>query len=242
MPHTFATYTEIALKAFEFNPRHHDTVNKKKEILNAVSISHGGEPTTALAFGFSPWLLTGQIKNLFVTEITDSIKTFLDNYGVKYTYVDSTELSGNQQWDWVLAGDEYFTFAEDEEEQRKKVQRLSGLTKKILVTTLRDYKNQDYRDREFSHPIAVRNNEKYKLFLEFNDYGYKERDSWKSNIYELDGANAEVYGYFPRRSMYFKQLAKFTMDNGGLNYLIHKNLMYKSLIKKNYEHVISISF
>jgi len=242
MPHSFATYTEIALRAFEFNPRHQDTVLKKKEIIEAVAKSHGGEPETTLAFGFSPWLLTGQHKNLFVTEITDSIQAYLDKQGVKYTYVDSSELNGGQQWDWVLAGDEYFTFADDEEQQRKKVQHVSSLTKKILVTTLRDYKNQDYRDREFSHPIAVRNNDEYKLFLEFNDYAYKERDTWKSYVYELEGDTAKVFGYFARRSMYFKQLAKFTMDNGGLNYLIHKNLMYKSLMKKNYEHVISISF
>jgi len=242
MPHTFATYTDIALKAFQFNPRHHDTVNKKKEILTSVAKSHGGEPTSTLAFGFSPWLLTGQLNNLYVTEITDSIKSYLNDQNIKYTYVHEDELAGSQQFDWVLAGDEYFTFADSEDDQKKKVTRLSSLTKKILVTTLRDYKNQDYKDREFSHPLAVRNNEAYKLFLEFNDYGYKERDQWKSTVYELDGTSAEVYGYFARRSMYFKQLAKFTMDNGGLNYLIHKNLMYKSLIKKNYEHVISVSF
>ena len=242
MPHTFATYTELALSAFKFNPRHNDTINKKKEILDSVVKSHHGIPETTLAFGFSPWLLTGTHTNLFVTEITDSIKDYLDQQDVKYTYIPSEELGVTQQFDMVLAGDEYSTFAKDEEDQKHKVQRLSGLTKKVLLTTLRDYKNQDFRDREFSHPIAVRNSEKYKLFLEFNDYGYKERDSWKSTVYELGDATAEVHGHFQRRSMYFKQLAKFTMDNGGLNYLVHRNLMYKSLIKKNYEHVISISY
>lgn len=242
MPLTFATYTEIALNAFKFNPRHNDTISKKKDILDSVAKSHGAVPDTTLAFGFSPWLLTGAHKNLFVTEITDSIKDYLAQQDVKYTYIASEDLTVTQQFDWVLAGDEYFTFAKDEEEQRHKVQRLSGLTKKVLLTTLRDYKNQDYRDREFSHPIAVRDNEKYKLFLEFNDYGYKERESWKSNVYELASNTTKVYGEFLRRSMYFKQLAKFTMDGGALNYLVHKNLMYKSLIKKNYEHVISVSF
>jgi len=42
--------------------------------------------------------------------------------------------------------------------------------------------------------------------------------------------------------MFFKQLAKFSIDAGAVNFLVHKNLMYKSLIKKNYEHVVSIQF
>jgi hypothetical protein len=42
--------------------------------------------------------------------------------------------------------------------------------------------------------------------------------------------------------MYFKQLAKFSMDAGASDFIVHKNLMYKSVIRKNYEHVISIRF
>ena len=37
-------------------------------------------------------------------------------------------------------------------------------------------------------------------------------------------------------------MAKFSIDAGANNFYVHKNLMYKSLIKKNYEHVITISF
>jgi hypothetical protein len=52
----------------------------------------------------------------------------------------------------------------------------------------------------------------------------------------------EAWGPFARRAMFFKQLAKFSHDAGAVGYNVHKNLMYKSLIKKNYEHVISIRF
>ena len=50
------------------------------------------------------------------------------------------------------------------------------------------------------------------------------------------------YGVFERRTMFFKQLAKFSMDAGAMNFLVHKNIMYKSALKKNYEHVVSIQF
>jgi hypothetical protein len=60
--------------------------------------------------------------------------------------------------------------------------------------------------------------------------------------YELAGAKAQCRAVSHRKTMYFKQMAKFCMDTGATDFLVHKNLMYKSLIKKNYEHVISVRF
>jgi hypothetical protein len=56
------------------------------------------------------------------------------------------------------------------------------------------------------------------------------------------GAEMQKHGPFQRRTMFFKQMAKYTKDAGAVDFMVHKNLMYKSLIKKNYEHVISIKF
>jgi hypothetical protein len=42
--------------------------------------------------------------------------------------------------------------------------------------------------------------------------------------------------------MYFKQLAKFSTDAGAGGFSVHKNLMYKGLTSKGYEHVITIKF
>jgi len=58
----------------------------------------------------------------------------------------------------------------------------------------------------------------------------------------MQGNDVKITGPFARRSMFFKQMAKFSIDAGAKEFYVHKNLMYKSLIKKNYEHVISISF
>ena len=52
----------------------------------------------------------------------------------------------------------------------------------------------------------------------------------------------DTYGEFARRTMYFKQLANFSLAAGSTDFIVHKNLMYKGLIKKNYEHVITITF
>ena len=42
--------------------------------------------------------------------------------------------------------------------------------------------------------------------------------------------------------MYFKQLANFSASSGAISFSVHKDLMYKGLTKRNYEHVITVKF
>lgn len=241
MTQSYTTYTDITLNAFKFNPKSQDIINKKSEILSLVSNYYNTDPSSVLFFGFNPWILGFKCKSISVTEISVEARELLDKYNIKYTYIDPNDLHlYHKKFQWVVAGEEYFTFAGFEVEQRIKVETLSALATDLIVTTLRDYKNQDFKDREFSQPLAVRNSKESMIFLEYNDYDFDERNMWRSTVYQLHQSECLVYGVFDRCSMYFKQLAKFSIDAGAQNFLVHKNLMYKSLIKKNYEHVISI--
>ena len=243
MPQSFATYTESSVNAFKFNPKGQEVIERKKEILTSIASHRGSTPTSILFYGFSPLMLATTVKTIAVTEITDSIKKFLDSTGIKYVYIEPAELAEyKKQFSWVVATDEYFTFARTEHEQLAKVNAVAEMAKDVIVTTLRDYKNQDFRDREFSQPLAVRHGKDSKIFLEYHDYDYSDKNTWKTSVHEMTGTDVAVTGPFDRRSMFFKQMAKFSIDAGAKEFYVHKNLMYKSLIKKNYEHVISISF
>lgn len=239
----FATYTQASMNAFKFNPRNQEVVERKREILTSISQHHNNTPSSILFYGFSPLMFGSTAKMIAVTNINDEIKKFLDSTGVKYVYIKESDLiEYKKQFDWVVATDEYFTFASTENEQMSNIQKLADLTKNVIVTTLRDYKNQDFRDREFSQPLAVRNGKDSKIFLEHHDHDYNDKNTWNTRVYEMHGVDVKVIGPLARRSMYFKQMAKFSIDAGAKEFYVHKNLMYKSLIKKNYEHVISISF
>jgi hypothetical protein len=243
MSQGYAAYTNISVDALEFNPKSQDIIQKKQEILTAIGSHYNQSPNSILFNGFSPLILGSISKQISVTNITEDTKIYLDKLGVKYTYIDSKNLNQyTKKFDWVIASDEYFTFANTEEEQRAGVEAAADLAKELIVTTLRDYKNQDFKDREFSQPLAVYNHKNSRLFLEHHNYDYTDKSTWATTVYELEGESAVIHGPFARRAMFFKQLAKFSMDAGAKNFLVHKNLMYKSLIKKNYEHVISISF
>ncbi len=242
MMHSFASYTQTSLNALQFNLKSQDAINKKQEILTGIAHHYKSNPTSILFVGFSPLILGVTYKQVFVTGITEETKIYLDASDIKYTYIDLKDLIGyKKQFSWVVAGDEYFTFANTEEEQQASVEIIASLAKDLIVTTLRDYKNQNFKDREFSQPQAVYNHSDSLVFLEYHKYEYSDKNAWATTVYEMQDDKMQAHGPFPRRAMFFKQLAKFSIDAGAKQFYVHKDLMYKSLIRKNYEHVISIS-
>lgn len=222
-----------------------DTAAKKQEIVDTLESYHNLSPVSILFVGFSTFMFAQYNANLYATDLTDEMQEYLSAQGIQYTYIPRADLvKYNKKFQVVIAVDEFFTYAKSDEEQRALVLEISNLVTDYLITTLRDYKNQDYRDREFSQPTVLRTQDSSTIFLEAHDSNTQDRNAWTSNIYQISnpGNNLTTYGTFDRRAMYFKQLAKFSIDAGASNFLVHKNLMYKSLIKKNYEHVITVKF
>ena len=242
---TFADYTDAALSALQFNPRLNDVVARKQEILDGVYRTENLDPTSVLFVGFNPAILSCKARTIAVTEISPDARDFLSERNVNFTYIDTRDLVNyRKQFQVVVAMEEYFTFADSDQDQQNKIAKICNLATAFVISTVRDYKNQDFKDREFSQPAIVRNNDSSKIFIENHNWDLRDRSLWNTNLYEIANPQNEltVYGSFARRTMYFKQLAKFSMDAGAMNFLVHKNLMYKSLIKKNYEHVVSIQF
>jgi hypothetical protein len=220
-----------------------DTSAKKQEIIDNLETYHNLSPVSVLFVGFSSFMFAQYNANLYATDLTDDMQEYLSAQGIVYTYIPRAELKKHQKkFQVVIAVDEFFTYADSDQAQRDLVLEISDLCTDYVITTLRDYKNQDYRDREFSQPALLKNQEYSLVFLEAHEGNTQDRNAWTSKIYQISNDMLEVYGPFSRRAMYFKQLAKFSIDAGATNFLVHKNLMYKSLVKKNYEHVITIKF
>ena len=242
---TFQHYTDILLTALQHNPKFDDVIKRKQEILDGVYRIENLDPVSVLFLGFNPAILSCKSRVLAVTQISDHARQFLDAKGIKYTYIDQQDLAGwHKKFQCVIAMDEFFTFADSDQDQQQKIRKICDLATDFVISTLRDYKNQEYKDREFSQPTMVRGKESSRIFVENHDWDLRDRTLWNSTVYEIDSAEGSLitHGPFKRRTMFFKQLAKFSMDAGAVNFLVHKDLMYKSLIKKNYEHVVSIQF
>lgn len=239
MSTAFEKYSDILFEAFLSSNRPEEISIKKKEILDEVFSHHGIDISEVLFVGFSPAILSAGKKEICVTQISDTVRRYLTSQCVEYSYVDFDRVK-EKQFSAVVAVDEYFTFAETDVEQRQMVEKLVGLAKNFVLTTLKDYKNQDFRDKEFSGPVVIRGNNTKKIFFEHYEYVLADKNSCVGTNYIVDDESVMLVGPFNRRAMFFKQLAKFGIDAGAQSFLVHKNLMYKSIIKKNYEHIITI--
>jgi hypothetical protein len=240
---SFIQYSNVLLDGFQNNHKTAEVINKKRDLLESILDHYNLTDNNMLFVGFSPWCLSLGQKKFKITSVSSEVLAYLDSQGVNYEYRPLEDWKkDSKSASIVVAVDEYFTFADSDAGQRQLVEQLANLAQDIIVTTLRDYKNQDFKDREFSQPIMIRGNNGGKIFLEHYEYDLKDKNANSSSTYAIGSDSSEMYGPFARRNMYFKQLAKFSLDAGAENFYVHKNLMYKSVIKKNYEHVISIKF
>lgn len=239
---SFSKYSDILMTAYSKHHRQQEIIAKKLDIQNTIYELHNYSPERVLFVGFTPMMLTNRHQEFHVTEVSDDVVRYLTSMGKRVTVLDVSKMSElRKTFDCVVAADEYFTYTNSEEEQRRLVDLCCMLTSGLLITTLKDYKNQDFKSKEFSQPASIRDGDETTVYFEYHDYDYRDRNAWKTNLFEL-GSKLHRHGPYSRRAMFFKQLAKYTKDAGAQDFLIHKNLMYKSVIRKNYEHVISIRF
>jgi len=239
----FIDYSQIGFDAFLASSKQAEIIKRKREIIDAVNGHYKTRCKSILFVGFNPAVLSYSSTAITVTQVSDSALDFLRQHDSKIRYLDWDQaLATEDQFDCVVAFDEFLTFAETEIEQQACLAKLCSLSKDLVITTLRDYKNQSFKDREFSIPSVVKGAQSDSIYLEYHDYDIQDRNAWTRSVYEIQGSSMRSFLDFRCRQMFFKQCAKFSIDAGASDFLIHKNIMYKSLIKKNYEHVISMRF
>jgi len=235
----FNDYSNIIFDAFNLHGKKSEIIDRKKEILDKVFEYHNMNPKSYLFIGFNPLIFAvPRTSDIYLAQMNNDL---FENLSQQIA-VKKFEGSATLKFSCVIATDEFLTFAQDEKEQQSKITDLCKLTQDILITTVKDYKNQDFKEREYSHPAIIKSGSNLTAFTEIHNWDSQERNKWITAVYQTKNTDAVCRGLYQRRSLYFKQLAKFCHDAGSQEFLVHRNLMYKSLIKKNYEHVISVQF
>jgi len=235
----FDCYNRVLISAFAASNKQKEFITRKYQLLHEVYNYHSINPKSELYLGFNPAMIYNSSSKSYVYGIDPQDFIYLKNHNNSLIRIDSLDQLPSAV-DSIISGDEFFTFMDHETEQRSFLSECRKYVSRIVVTTLRDYKNQDFKDKEFSFPSIIDHNGP-KIYLEYHNHDGKLKNQWATNIYEINGTNLTIHGPFDRKAVYFKQLAKFTNDAGFSDFVVHKNLMYKSIIRKNYEHVISFS-
>lgn len=235
----FQNYNDTLLDAFKLHTKRKEIVDRKTEIISKILEYYNSQPQSYLFFGFTPAIFSVNADKIYITEVSNSVLNYIQTINPKVELIKNLQ---GHHFDCTVAFDEYLTFAKTDDELISKIALLCSVTKNIAITTVKDYKNQDFKEREYSQPSMVKNDQEFTAFIEIHDWHNEHRNSYTSFVYKLGNKTAELTSVNDRKALYFKQLAKFSMDAGAQNFLVHKNLMYKGLLKKNYEHVVSIQF
>lgn len=168
-----------------------------------------------------------------------------DSFGVPVSDKTVSEMIAYaERSDLVLAVDQYTTYIDTNYNQQKLVSNLGRLTNKTLVTTLRDYKNQKPNEKMFDEPFYLKYNDTQEFtVLNQRKWSHEDRQSFMSYTYIMNEKQETIcLAPVQRRTMYFKQLAKFLTDVGATNYRVHKTPMYKAVLSRNFEYIITADF
>jgi len=193
------------------------------------------QPKTLLFTHFNPVVL--------LLEKTYSC-TVIGEQALKYAYQSSSTFVDDitqvqAPVDVTIALDEYFTYAETENDQRDLLGDIKSVTRGYLITSLQDYKNNAPHKRNHVESGVYGNT----IVVEQSQTDKNNKQNWQSHIYFIENnRDLTIVGPVNRRTMYFKQLAKYSSDLNGTDYVIQKNLLYRGFFKRNYEHIITMRF
>ena len=165
--------------------------------------------------------------------------TVVDGLGSTKTLVDV--VSSGETFDYTFAADEHFTKSSTEAEQVMAIEALSKLTNIALYTTLKDYRNMHASQRFFQEPFEVKTPAGEAIIIRKRDWNKSDRQQWTNREWIIQNDELIICAPVECRTMYFKQLAKFSSDAGAKNFQVEKKQMYKPLFSKSFEYIICIS-
>ena len=153
--------------------------------------------------------------------------------------VDYTPESG-KQYDTVLALDEYFTYFSSEDNQRDEIMNVASLVSNngIMISSVRDYRNNPVHKRHMGDTSYININNANYVLVEINTPNAQQNQQWSQvNFVIHNGEGATAYEIGDRRTLYFKQLAKYCKDAGSKQFGVIKETFWKAPWKRTTEHI-----
>ncbi len=178
----------------------------------------------------------------FLSSTFEGVNGYKDTMEGMVNHTLEHEIKEGNTYDLVLGLDQTMTYFNSEDEQREFISQVAKVTKGKFVTSLVDYKNQTSQSRMADLPLTININGKQNLFMNHRTWNPVDRQNYENNWLHIEEDKLIGSSKTKRRTMFFKQLAKFSSDSGSTGFTIHKNLFYKPLINKTFEHVISIDY
>ena len=228
----FQNYNKLIADSFNELLRRDELVSKKTA--NLLKILQNRDITTVLHYGYGPTAI-GLAQAGFKVTLTDNADVPEQDREL------FQPMTVNGRYDATVALDEYFTFADTEEQQQDIINDAFDITRRVLITSVSDYKNMSENNREFGDPQSYKTQNGLVAYLE--RHLHTSRNSWQTKVHKIlpnnDCVTSELFG---RRTLFFKQLARMSSDAGATNFTFEKSMMFKGMLSKGYQHIITITF
>jgi len=145
-----------------------------------------------------------------------------------------------KKYDTVLALGEYFTYADSEQEQKKLIDDAAKLLVPggILLASVCDYRNNPVHKRNLGDSSYININNTHYVVVEINRPDPANNQSWQQTNFVIENDDAATaYELGNRRTLYFKQLAKYCNDAGCKQFGVLKEHFWKSPWRRSMEHI-----
>lgn len=146
----------------------------------------------------------------------------------------------SRKFDIVIGLDEYLTYFATEQDQKNQLAAIKNICQGYFITSLVDYKNAaPYRKT----PTEIVENRNNNILIENHVSNIVDKQAWTTYYYFIQNqTDFNVTGPYQRRTLYFKQLAKYVSDLNSSHYAVQKDELYKGFAKRYWEHIITVGF
>lgn len=163
---------------------------------------------------------------------------FLKEQGLSVTLL--SENQGDKKYDTILALDETMCRFSNENSQKQAINNLLNLLspKGMMLVSLRDYRNGNFHRRPLGDTVLNEMDGEAYVTVEVNSHPSHDKQAWNQKMYFIKNhQELQVLNCGDRRTLYFKQLAKYSSDFGNTRFGIFKEIFWRGTWRRTPEHV-----
>lgn len=149
------------------------------------------------------------------------------------------------QFDTLLGLDEAFTYCNNEDQQRQYIYSCVKKLKKdgLLLCSVRDYRNNPFHKRPLGDTGFISTAANNFVVVEANSLNTNNNQQWNQYNYIIEvGKNTVELDLGSRRTLYFKQLAKYCHDAGCKQFGVIREQFWRSPWRRSMEHIVWARF
>jgi hypothetical protein len=162
---------------------------------------------------------------------------FLEEQGLSVTLLSETK--NNKKYDTILALDETLCRYNSESSQKQAINNLLNLLSPngIMLASIRDYRNGNFHRRPLGDTMLNEIDGEEYITVEVNQH-LLDKQAWNQKMYLIKNhEELEIINCGDYRTLYFKQLAKYSNDLGNTGFGIFKEIYWRGTWRRSPEHI-----